>query len=755
MSILRLALCVSLAACTLSFGAEIEVNPVQRHPPAAAGADIQHVIVKFRPESAPATASQSGRVQAQSAQDRLDGLVQRASVTLKESHEITARMHALQIQPVSSGESLAAVLARLRADPAVEYAEPDQRRYIHALPNDPLFLSGQWHLKSDIGTPSAIDAVDAWDTTTGDNSVVIAEIDTGVRFLHPDLKKLASAGRLLDGYDFVSDTTVANDGNGRDADASDPGDWVSSTDLQNAKFKNCTQSNSSWHGTRVAGILGALTNNSTGVAGVTWSGRILPVRGLGKCGGVDSDIIPAMLWAAGIHVSGVPDNTNPAKIINMSLGATGSCLQTYKDAIAQVTALGVLVVVSAGNEGGPVDSPANCPGVAGVAGLRHAGTKVGFSSLGSEIALAAPAGNCVSSTGACQYSIDTTSNDGTTTPGNSIYTDQTTHINLGTSFSAPIVAGIAALMASVNSHLNSAQLIARLQSGATQPFPKSADPTIADCHVPAGASDIQNSECNCTTSTCGAGMANARQAVAEALRPFAIATASPTTAAYGQTVNLNGSSSFVSNGRTIASYAWTVVAASGETPTLANADTANASFTAGGNDVITLRLTVTDSQSAQDSVDVQVTTPTVAVSVAPSTASVSAQTGTQAFTATVTDAANTAVTWQVDGITGGNSTLGTISASGLYTAPAAVPSPATVTVSAVSVSDPSRSGTAQVTITQSTTSQSTSGSGTGTGSGSGSASSGGGGIFDGWELLALGLALGLRPLLARNAPMRR
>ncbi len=500
--------------------------------------------MKFREEGLGVAARQSSTTQAQSGKDRVVAVAQRASLMLKESHEMVAGMHAMQVQTLSSGESLATTLARLRADPAVEYAVPDHRRHIHATPNDPLFQTYQWHLKNDSSTPSAIDASIAWDTTQGGDGIVIAVVDTGVRFDHPDLKRVAAAGRLLDGYDFITDPVVANEGDGPDADASDPGDW-------------CQGSSSSWHGTRVSGIVGAMTNNATGIAGITWKGRILPVRALGKCGGDDSDLIPAVLWAAGIHVSGAPDNPDPAKIINMSLGSTGLCPASWLDAISQVVARGVLVVVSAGNEGGPVGSPANCPGVAAVAGLRHAGTKVGFSSLGREIALSAPGGNCVNPSGPCLYSIDTTSNDGTTTPGANTYTDQT-NFNVGTSFSAPIVAGIAALMTAVNSRLDSAQLIGRLQSGA-KPFPKSPDATVPDCHVPAGGFDLQTSECNCTTDTCGAGMANANGAVTEALRPVAVATANPTTAVSGQTVSLDGSGSFASNDRSIASYVWTVV----------------------------------------------------------------------------------------------------------------------------------------------------------------------------------------------------
>ncbi len=705
---LKLLFCLCLMFCALSFGADTEVNEVRKQPPEVE-ADVQNVIVKFRAESLDIAARQRDTTQAQSTKVRAVALAQRAGLMLKASHEIAAGMHALQVQTLSSGESLSTTVARLRADPAVEYAEPDYRRYIHAMPNDPLFLGSQWHLKNDSTTPSAIDAVTAWDTTQGAAGIVIAVIDTGVRFNHPDLKRVAASGRLLSGYDFITDPTAANDGGGRDADASDPGDW-------------CQGSDSSWHGTRVAGIVAALTNNATGVAGITWEARILPVRVLGQCGGVDSDIISGVLWAAGIHVSGVADNPDPAKIINLSLGSTGNCPQSWRDAISQVVARGVLVVASAGNDGGRVASPANCPGVAAVAGLRHAGTKVGFSNLGPEIALSAPGGNCVNLSGACLYSIDTTSNDGAMTPGANTYTDQT-NFNVGTSFSAPIVTGIAALMSAVNSQLDSAQLIERLQSGA-KPFPKSSDTTVPDCHVPGGGNDLQTSECNCRTDTCGAGMANANDSVAEALRPVAVATIDMTAAAYGQTVSLNGSGSFASNGRSLARYAWTVVSSSGEPPAITNADMQNASFTATNNGVVKLRLTVTDTGGAQDSADVRVTTPSpdITVTVSPSTASVSAGGGTQAFTATVENTLNTAVTWRVDGVTGGNSTVGTISTSGTYRAPGTVPSSATVTVTATSAADTSRFDSAQVTITQSSQ----------TGGG------GGGGAFhDVWLLVCL------------------
>src|SRR5262249_43093311 len=156
---------------------------------------------------------------------------------------------------------------------------------------------------------------------------------TGVRFEHPDLGRVTEGGKLLSGYDFVSNAAVANDGDARDADASDPGDWVDDTDRAQPTFSDCTDSSSSWHGTRVSGLIGAMTNNAIGVAGAAFNARILPVRVMGKCGGFDSDIIAGMRWAAGLTVVGVPDNPTPANVINLSLGGDGACTAAYQSAV--------------------------------------------------------------------------------------------------------------------------------------------------------------------------------------------------------------------------------------------------------------------------------------------------------------------------------------------------------------------------------------------------------------------------------------
>src|SRR5262249_18704579 len=138
---------------------------------------------------------------------------------------------------------------------------------------------------------------------------------------HPDL-----AGRYVGGYDFITNAQVANDGqfttatNDRDPDPSDPGDWITAAESASDFFAGCPIANSSWHGTHVAGTIGAASGNGTGVAGINWVSKILPARVLGKCGGYLSDIADAIQWSAGLSVPGVPNNPNPARVLNLSLG---------------------------------------------------------------------------------------------------------------------------------------------------------------------------------------------------------------------------------------------------------------------------------------------------------------------------------------------------------------------------------------------------------------------------------------------------
>ena len=587
-----------------------EYNPVSHEPPAAARNTSIGVIVKLRaPEDSQQKLSSLG--------DRGRALGKRSGLDMAARREISSTMLATTVSTSLGTEE---ALERLRSDPEVEYAVIDHRRYPQATsPNDPLF-PGQWYLKAT--EVSAVNAIGAWDRQKGSNGVVVAVLDTGVLYDHPDLGRADRNGKLLPGYDFISDAAQANDGDGIDADPSDPGDWVTQTDTSKPEFAGCSVSDSSWHGTRVSGMVGALTNNASGVSGLSWNSFILPVRVLGKCGGPDSDIIAGMRWAAGLPVPGAPVNPTPARIINMSLGATGACEPSYRDVIRELTARKVLVVVSAGNEGTMVSSPANCAGVAAIAAIRHAGSKVGFSNLGPEVTIAAPGGNCVNINGGpCLFSLDTTSNNGTKKPGTHSFTDQNSP-NLGTSFSSPIVSGVAALMLSTNNNLSTAQLLARLREGA-RPFPTSvADaPGTPICHVPASDQDFQLEQCLCTTGTCGAGMVDAANSVHAAERPIA-AVALPSNVSAGQDVNLDAAASAAACARTLAGFAWTVVAPTVDPPAIAGANSSAASVIAPSSGSITLRLTVTDAPGQADTADVLVE-PTRASSAAPASAGTS------------------------------------------------------------------------------------------------------------------------------------
>jgi serine protease len=239
----------------------------------------------------------------------------------------------------------------------------------------------------------------------------------------------------------------------------------------------------------------------------------------------------------------------------------------------------------------------------GVAGIRHVGTKVGYSSLGPEVAIAAPAGNCVNASGPCLFSLNTTFDIGTTTPAGSSYTNQF-DTNLGTSFSAPLVAGVAALMHSVNGKLTAAQLNSRLRESA-RPFPN--NPALNNCPAPA---NDPNPECNCTTSTCGAGMLYAPGAVIAAQRPIANIVA-PTNFAAASMITLDAGASAAACQRSIANFSWMVVAANGVAPpVLATNDQAVLQLAAPLSGSYTLRVTVTDNQGSTDSGDIVINSTT-------------------------------------------------------------------------------------------------------------------------------------------------
>ncbi|WP_370262738.1 S8 family serine peptidase [Limnobacter sp.] len=467
-------------------------------------------------------------------------------------------------------------LNRLRSDPEVEWAIEDRPVRAFETPNDPSF-SNQWALRSQINTAGArFDA--AWDWIKGSADVVVAVLDSGVVFNTPDLQ-----GRLLAGYDFVSDVATANDGNGRDSDASDPGNWITDAESQSGPFQGCTVRNSSWHGTFVAGQIAANTHNNAQVAGGDWNAKVLPVRVLGKCGGLLSDVLDAMLWAAGLDVPGVPRNTNPAAVINLSLGSTTTCSSFEQSVVDRVTAAGTLVVAAAGNGGGAADSPANCNNVMSIGALDRDGSRASYSAIGSSVSMMAPGGFSNGLVGL--------SNTGSTSPQSASLASKT-----GTSFAAPLVASTASLLKAVNPSLTPAQLRNLILQN-TSPF---LSPRLTTCSANQGSGT-----CNCTTAVCGAGMLNAEAAVlaARGTRPIANASVSAnglSSSGYQESasglnpVRLRGASSSVASGRSVASYAWVQV--SGEQVLNGTATTANVDLPAAtSTSDLVFRLTVTDS----------------------------------------------------------------------------------------------------------------------------------------------------------------
>ncbi|MCC7461572.1 MAG: S8 family peptidase, partial [Gammaproteobacteria bacterium] len=552
-------LAAGLATALLVAAGSTDAAPYRR---SAVVLPTDRIIVKWREQGVAATRIES--IAGRAAQ-----LQAATGLRLHALRNVHDRLDVLRLDHALSAGRLQAAMTRLRLDPAVEYVEPDARRYIAAFPagppDDPRFVAGsdvngswrgQWYLKDGLAqdaataTPAALGVTTAWTLSTGSPAIVVAVLDTGIDFDHPDLGRFAAGGPVLPGYDFVgcddgrdfctdaAHALVANDGDGWDPDASDPGDWVAQSDLQASVFSGCEDSvgDSSWHGTRVAGVIAARTDNGIGMAGIAPGVLLLPVRVLGKCTGYLSDVVAAMRWAAGLDVSGVPQNPYPATIINLSLGAPQPCSTTEQSAIDAIRARGVVIVASAGNDGGPVNTPANCRGVVAVAGLRHTGTKVGYSNVSSTdaaVTIAAPAGNCVNIAAGseCLYSIETTSDTGRTVPQGPTYTyavlapgydgNSTNVANVGTSFAAPMVAGVAALMASVNLNLTPALLVQRMQDAAV-PFPTpAADENavpLAACSLRGTATDSKGNytdvpakptACVCTRATCGAGMVNA------------------------------------------------------------------------------------------------------------------------------------------------------------------------------------------------------------------------------------------------------
>ena len=493
-----------------------------------------------------------------------------------------AEAYVAQIEAYAVGR-IGAHAERMSQESIIEYVELDTWNCAERTPNDTYYNGSQGHLKAPAdGGAGAANLPQAWDITTGSDDIVVSVIDTGA-LDHGDLQSryvggsAAASGRdfisLYSGYSFMP-----VDGDGRDDDPTDPGDWTDGT--------YCRAGNSSWHGSHVAGTIGAATDNGLHVAGIDWQAQLLTARVLGRCGGFGSDIADGMRWSAGLTVDGLT-NANPARVLNLSLGGYGACSTTYQNAINAVVDEGAVVVVAAGNSNDDVVNyrPASCDNVITVAALDSStGGRASFSNYGEEVGIAAPG-----------VRIASTINSGgrTAVAGGDI-----TALYNGTSMATPHVSGVVALMLAANQAAGgdlmadarkaetSSRITAKLQASA-RAFPTG---TGRDC----------------ATTTCGAGMLDAHQAVVAVSTAPTVNAGDNQSVAGGATVALSAA---ISDDAYNTATTWQWTQTSGATVTLNNATGRNASFTApSANETLSFTVTATDDTglTGTDSVDVQV-----------------------------------------------------------------------------------------------------------------------------------------------------
>lgn len=598
-----------------------------------AEASTNRLIIKFKDQAMDkaglfSTTLAQGHVKALSTSSPL--YVGGKNVVLTYLKSITPQAHVVLTDAKLSRSALTALALQLAQDSRVEYAEIDEKMYPHFVPNDTFFLGQQWNLQNPaLGLPGAANLTSAWDRlTTGmvpvsGAGVIVAVLDTGYR-PHGDL-----AANIVGGYDFVHPDsagvfTTANDGNGRDPIALDPGDWVANGTV------DCPVSNSSWHGTHIAGVVAAVGNNAAGISGAAYGAKVLPVRVLGVCGGFTSDIADGMRWAAGLVVSGVTNNPNVAKVINLSLGSSGNCSNTFQQAITDVRTAGSVVIASTGNDSAlSIGQPANCNGVIAVTAHTKAGDNAEYANVGTGTTISAPGGGYGSWVAGDGSGIYSTSNSGLTMPGADSFLAEA-----GTSFAAPHVTAVAALLFQIKPGITPDEVLSRLVNSARP------HPVGTYCY---------------NSPACGAGLLDADVAVSLALattEPIAYASASPANPVpRGATVNLNGVAT-AGVGGSIASVQWTQL--SGLVVTLTGANSTNASFVASsGAASYAFRFRATDNFGHLSDSWVTVRTSNTA----PVLATIPAQTVQVGhnlnFTASVTDADGDAVTFAVSGLPAG------------------------------------------------------------------------------------------------------
>lgn len=438
--------------------------------PATANESFHRFIVKYRAGAAENTNAAAVARGANKALASSRTTVRGAAVGAQSMRKLATGQQLLRTTAKLDAAQAEAFMRQMKLDPNVVDVRIDRKKYLTDvrpnsrmvapayIPNDPMFDEYQWHFDAPDGGPSfdggpnygGANVSAAWDLADGDG-VTIAVLDTGITE-HPDINSdLGDAG-----YDFISDAVTS----GRATDARAPGGWdLGDWTIGYPGAEGCSQRYSSWHGTHTAGTAGAQrTDNGIGMSGVAYNAQVLPLRVLGHCGGYTSDIVDAIVWAAGGEVDGLPDNENPAKVINLSLGGSGACEQVEIDAINEARDLGASVVVSAGNSNANTSgfSPGNCPGVITVASNGITSRRAYYSNYGAGIEISAPGGGVYANDGSGGTQIYDgfvwqAINPGDTTPipADDIEPDGSNGGyggNAGTSMSAPHVAGVIALM---------------------------------------------------------------------------------------------------------------------------------------------------------------------------------------------------------------------------------------------------------------------------------------------------------------------
>lgn len=482
--ILRRTLLLTAAfACASAAGAAPAADLGQTSPPEALASRVHFnagypgeafdgFIVYYRNDAPVGQEKSSAAQRTHKAIDAdLSRMAKSFGIGARHERQLATGGHLLQLQGRRlAGEDANAWMAALAANPDIISIEPNARAYPSLVTNDP-YVYLQWGLSDPIG---GIAAQAAWDISTG-TGIVIAVVDTGST-PHADLDAQTVAG-----YDFISSAETSRDGDGRDANPNDEGDWHESGDCPGAPGA----ASSSWHGTHVAGIAAAQANNSTGVAGVAFGAKVQHVRALGRCGGTVADIADSIIWAAGGTVPGVPANANPARVINLSLGGEGACGTTYQNAVDIANSRNAVVIAAAGNDNVNASGsrPANCSGVLAVGASTRSGTRASYSNFGERVDLSAPGGDCEDCENDYQDLILSTLNDGDQTQGSATYSYMA-----GTSMATPHVAGVAALVMARRGSLSSAEVRTLLRDTA-MPFP------------------------NHCTGGCGVGIVNAEAAV--------------------------------------------------------------------------------------------------------------------------------------------------------------------------------------------------------------------------------------------------